>query len=174
MMGLSNTNQTFWLVSPLHGMMINSRFAVDQVNPQQGDIIDHQTEINQELKTLGLALAVRYSLFKSSRFQFDLNTGLKTQYLIDLKDEMSMHMSLHGEEIMDKDLISYDVSDVNRMLYSWTFGIGGTYDLSQRFSMDLNVSYDLPLNSIRVQDRPEDAGTYIHSVVLKLGARYRF
>ncbi len=163
-----------YIESPMGGYATSARFALDNGQLVQDDLMKNKTDVSEVFRIWNISLGLEYTAFSHSKFDFFLAAGLGANYLWRLDQEMKTELSFEDDMLMNKSFESSTLEHTKKFYLSAFANVGIRYQVNDSFGVELSSGFNRGLSSMRYGNDKNQPNTYLNSVPLNLSMNYKF
>lgn len=166
-----NTDVGF--VSPTTGFIDNAEFVIDDVGIENGDIFNHNMEIDQDISIITTNVGISRSLIRSNRFALSAELSVGLDYISRIQENLNLEVTFEDKLVYQKRADWVNHNGINRVGANVGLSIRAELSLSDRFGLFVSPSYKRSVTSIKDNEIIQTRSFY-NLYNLNTGISFRF
>lgn len=153
--GLASYNMGTEVEAPLGTMLDEMAMIVDPNMMENGEIISHESEIEQTLVLYSLNVGLGYELLKRNRFRLSTNFSTGLNYNSTVKTTMSSEYLMHDKIMDDSYAYCEETPGTKKWLGTIALGLQASLNLKRGYSLNLGTGHTRSMTSVSTADNPQ-------------------
>ena len=163
-----------YIESPMGGYATTARFALEDGQLAQDDVMKNKTDVNEVFHILNVSFGLEYEAIRIKRFGLFIQGGFGVNYLWRLDQNMKTELSFEDEMLMNKSFESSTLEHTQKLYLSAFANVGARFQVNENFGIELLSGFNRGLSSMRQSDTPNQPNTYLNNIPVNLSLNYKF
>jgi len=166
-----NTDVGF--VSPTTGFRDNAEFVIENVAIEDGDLFDHNMEVNQDISIVSANVGIGRRLIQSNKFTLTADFSVGLDYISRIQENLNLEVKFEENIVYQKQSDWVNHNGINRIGVNAGLNIRAEWSLTNRFGLFFSPSYRRSLTSIKNNEIIQTRSFY-NLYNLSAGISFRF
>ncbi len=160
--------------SPTGIYATNFNFLLDELNLNDGSMLDNKTNINQVYDVISVSIKPGFDIVQSEKLKIGINAGVETNIIFGFCQELDMKI-YHGSEMLKNAAMEdHSMDYLNNFLFGVVGEFSADYQWNSSWSSSLRIGSMRSINSLRKVSDSNSPGTYLEDVRVALTTGFHF
>ena len=166
-----NTDVGF--VTPTTSFIDNAEFIIENVAIEDGDIFDHNMQVNQDISIVSANIGIGRRLIQSNKFSLSSELSVGLDYISRIQENLNLEVKFEDNLVYQKQSDWVNHNGINRVGANVGLNIRAEWALSDRIGLFVSPSYKRSLTSIKNNEIIQTRSFY-NLYNLSTGVSFRF